>query len=56
MDGTADQISRIKGEKEMPAWVLALLLMLLAGMTGMVIGFVIGADSPPEDRERRREK
>ena len=40
----------------MPAWVLALLLLLLGGLTGMVIGFVLGADSPPEDRERRRDE
>ena len=36
----------------MPAWVLALILMLISGFSGLVIGYVFGVDNPPDENER----
>lgn len=38
----------------MPGWIFVLILMLICGLSGLMIGFVLGAESPQEDRERRR--
>lgn len=40
----------------MPGWIFVLILMLICGLSGLMIGYVLGAESPPEDRERRRER
>ena len=38
----------------MPGWILTVILMLISGLAGVAIGFVIGAEAPPEEKEWRR--
>ena len=37
----------------MQTWIIVLILMLISGATGLVVGYVLGADSPPMENKRR---
>lgn len=37
----------------MPGWIVTLILMAISGLTGLAVGYVLGADSWQAEHERR---
>lgn len=38
----------------MPGWIIVLIMMAISGLTGLAVGYVLGADSWQAEHERRR--